>query len=126
VFSVGNFYFGRINAKAERRIGKRMAGHRPFFHPSTLQPKLAGCMVNLARVRPTETLLDPFCTSSATLLEVTLLGNHPQGLDISSSMVEGAKQNLIHFGVDVFDLVVGDARRLPFHDIDAVATDPPY
>lgn len=126
VFSGGSFYFGRVIAEAERRPVDRRAGRRPFFNPSTLQPKLAGCMVNLARVRPTQTLLDPFCGAGAILIEAALLGCHSQGLDISSSMVDGAKQNLIHFGVDVFDLVVGDARRLPFHDVGAVATDPPY
>jgi len=126
VFSGGGFYFGRIIAESERRLGERRAGLRPFFHPSTLQPKLAGCMVNLARVRPPQTLLDPFCGAGAILIEAAHLGCRPQGLDISASMVEGSRQNLFHFGVDVFDLMVGDARRLPLYEVGAVATDPPY
>lgn len=126
VFSGSSFYFGQILAEENRRFGERMAGRRPFFHPSTLQPKLAGCMVNLARVRPPEPLLDPFCGAGAILIEAALLGCHPLGMDISSLMVEGSKQNMIHFGVGPLNLLVGDARRLPIREIGAVATDPPY
>ncbi len=126
VFSGGGFYFGRLITEAEIRVGGRRAGRRPFFHPATLQPKLAGCMVNLARARPAQTLLDPFCGAGAILIEAALLGCHPVGMDISSSMILGSKKNLAHFGVSVFDLMVGDARELPFGKVGAVTTDPPY
>ena len=126
VFSRGIFYFGRVFAEAARRFGDRRARRRPFFHPSTLQPKLAGCMVNLTRIRPPESLLDPFCGAGAILIEAAVLGCHPIGMDLSSLMVEGSRKNLIHFGVGPYDLVAGDARRLPLQEVGAIATDPPY
>jgi len=126
LLSGGGFYFGRVLAEVERRLEGRRASRRPFFHPSTLQPKLAGCMVNLTRVRPPGRLLDPFCGAGALLIEAGVIGCRPVGLDLSPAMVEGSRRNLAHFGVAPCDLVVGDARRLPLREFDAVATDPPY
>lgn len=126
LLSGGSFYFGRVLAEVERGLKERKASRRPFFHPSTLQPKLAGCMVNLTRVRPPELLLDPFCGAGAILIEAGVLGCRPEGMDLSSLMVEGSRRNLDHFGVGPHDLVVGDARRLPLRKVGAVATDPPY
>lgn len=125
LLSGGRFYFGRVLAEVGDGLGERRASRRPFFHPSTLQPKLAGCMVNLTRVRPPEPLLDPFCGAGALLIEAGLLGCHPVGVDLSPRMVEGAGRNLSHFGV-ASHLIVGDARRLPLTQFGAVATDPPY
>ena len=34
---------------------------RPYFHPGSMSPKLALCMVNLARTHKGDTVLDPFC-----------------------------------------------------------------
>ena len=126
LFSGGSFYFGRVLVEVEKRLEERRARRRPFFHPSTLQPKLAGCMVNLTRVRPPEPLLDPFCGAGALLMEAGALGCRPVGMDLSPVMVEGSRRNLTHFGLGPHDLMVGDARRLPLREIGAVATDPPY
>lgn len=126
LFSGGGFYFGRVLFEVERRLGERRASRRPFFHPSTLQPKLAGCMVNLTRVRPPEPLLDPFCGAGALLVEAGALGCRPLGMDLSPAMVEGSRENLTHFDSGPYDLTVGDARRLPLRGVGAVATDPPY
>jgi tRNA (guanine10-N2)-dimethyltransferase len=126
VFSGGSFYFGRVLAWGRRGLEERRAKNRPFFHPSTLQPKLAGCMVNLTRVRPGEVLLDPFCGAGAILVEASILGCVPLGLDISPRMVEGAILNLEYFCGSPYHLSVGDARRLPYRDVGAIATDPPY
>jgi len=126
VFSGGSFYFGRVLAWGKGGLQERRAKNRPFFHPSTLQPKLAGCMVNLTRVRPGEVLLDPFCGAGAILMEASLLGCLPLGLDVSPRMVGGARLNLEYFCRPPHHLSVGDARRLPFRGVGAIATDPPY
>jgi len=126
VFSGDRFHFGRILSIIERSLEGRRPKSRPFFHPSTLYPKLAGTMVNLSRARVPGTFLDPFCGAGATLIEAGLLGCRPVGLDISGRMVEGARRNLRYFGVADHDLVLGDARSLPFSSFTSIATDPPY
>jgi len=126
VFSGGFFLFGRLVAEATpKRLVERRPSKRPFFHPTSLQPKLAGCMTNLTRVSPGEVLLDPFCGAGSILIEAGLLGYRAVGTDIDPRMVEGSRMNLFHYGVEDF-LLQADARRLPFSRVDAVATDPPY
>ena len=126
VFSGGSFYFGRVLAWGRGGLEERRAKNRPFFHPSTLQPKLAGCMVNLTRIRPGEPLLDPFCGAGAILMEASILGCIPIGVDISSRMIAGSRLNLEYFCHPPYHLSIGDARRLPLRDVGAIATDPPY
>ncbi|MFB0543964.1 MAG: hypothetical protein ACETVR_04200 [Candidatus Bathyarchaeia archaeon] len=127
LFSRGYFLFGHLLSEiSPKRLADRRPSSRPFFHPTALQPKLAGCMVNLSRASPGELLLDPFCGSASILLEAGLLGCRTMGSDIQPLMVKGSRTNLIHYGVELFHLVRADARRLPLTRVDAVATDPPY
>lgn len=126
VFSGGSFYFGSVLAWGRGGFEERRAKNRPFFHPSTLQPKLAGCMVNLARVRSGDVLLDPFCGAGAILMEASMIGCIPLGLDISQRMVRGARLNLEYFCHPPYHLSMGDARSLPYEKVRAIATDPPY
>jgi len=110
--------------------GKELEARKPkfrkAFHPSTLQPKLARCMINLARAPRGGTLLDPFCGVGGILIEAGLMGIKPVGVDIDPAMVEKARTNLESYGIKNFKLSVGDARRLSKGKFDAVVTDPPY
>ncbi len=102
----------------------------PFRRPVSLPPKLARAAANLARVRPSDRVLDPFLGTGALLAEAGLLGGRLYGVDRDSTMVRGAIQNLAHFGLSAEELVVGDARRVEFSDraatFSAIVTDPPY
>lgn len=126
IFSEGSFLFGRLVAEGSPKgLIERNPSRRPFFHPTSLQPKLAGCMINLTRVSAGEVLLDPFCGTGSILIEAGFLGCRAVGADIELKMVKGARLNLLHFGVDCFLFRV-DARKIPLSYVDAVATDPPY
>jgi tRNA (guanine10-N2)-dimethyltransferase len=109
------------SAFRERRPSKR-----PAFHPSTLPPTLARVLVNLARTPRGGTFLDPFCGVGGILLEAGLIGARVTGIDIEPEMVEGTRKNLEAYGIRDFQLMVGDARKLPALSVDAIATDPPY
>ena len=102
----------------------------PFQQPVSLPPKLARAAVNLARVVPSDRVLDPFLGTGALLAEAGLLGGRLYGVDRSSAMVRGALQNLAYLGVSAEELVVGDARDVEFAHKDqrfsAIVTDPPY
>jgi len=119
--------FGITVARVDRgQFTKRRPTSRPVFHPSTLKPALARCMVNLARTPRSGTFLDPFCGVGGILLEAGLIGAQLIGVDIARDMIDGAKTNLESEGIKNFQLMVGDARKLPSLEVEAIATDPPY
>jgi tRNA (guanine10-N2)-dimethyltransferase len=124
-FTGDKFIFGRIIEIVERYIADRTPSKRPFIHPSSLQPKLAGCMVNLTRIREGEIFLDPFCGVGGILIEAGRIGCRPVGIDISPWMVEASRENTEHYGLRG-DVLMGDARNPPILSFGGVATDPPY
>jgi tRNA (guanine10-N2)-dimethyltransferase len=112
-----------IQAKpfVERRPRKK-----PFFHPSAMQAKLARCMINLARPKAGETILDPFCGTGTMLIEAKLIGCQALGLDIQRRMAKGTIRNMAHFKVKPEGIIIADAKDPPLTRVDCVVTDPPY
>ena len=127
VLSDGRCVVGLLAARVDRaQFEARRPKARPVFHPSTLMPGLARCMVNLARAPRGGKLLDPFCGVGGILIEAGLIGVKPLGVDINPEQIEGARRNLEHYGITDYQLEVGDARRLRELEVDAIATDPPF
>jgi len=121
------FHLGLImHQRPKGSIHRRRPRRRAVFHPSTMPPKLARCMVNLSEVRDGETFLDPFCGVGGIAIEASLLGCEVVGVDALSRMVRSARRNLAHFGLKSYGLLRADARNIPLHSADAIATDPPY
>ena len=127
IASDGKFVFGLVMPNLPTKsFSARTPRKKPFFHPSSLQPKLARCMVNLSRVNRKKTLLDPFCGTGTILIEAGLMGIESIGVELREKMVKGAKLNLNHYGVKNAYLVRADALKLPLTHVKHVATDPPY
>ena len=127
VLSGGLLIFGLELAEASSKdLFRRKPRRRPFFHPSAMSPKLARCMVNLARTKPNSLVLDPFCGTGSILLETGLIGCGILGSDINPKMVRGSLQNLKHFKIHPSNFLVADAKNLPFRQVDCIVTDPPY
>ncbi|OED30621.1 DNA methyltransferase [Methanosphaera sp. WGK6] len=100
---------------------------RPYFHPGSMSPKLALCMVNLAHVHENDLVLDPFCGTGGILIEAGELNTKLIGSDIEKHMYEGTKLNLAHEGFKDFEIMWEDVRKLELTEkVDAVAMDPPY
>lgn len=60
-----------------------------------LPPKIAKMMINLARIKPNNTVLDPFCGSGTIIQEAILLGyKNIIGSDISEKAINDTKKNL--------------------------------
>lgn len=114
---------GEISAKP---FVERRPRRKPFFHPSAMQAKLARCMVNLAKPRIGDLVVDPFCGTGGMLIEASLIGCDVLGLDVQRRMAKGALRNLAHFGVKPDGLIIADTRSMPITRIDCVVTDPPY
>jgi tRNA (guanine10-N2)-dimethyltransferase len=122
-----HFYLDECQVDREQ-FEQRHVRSRPFFSPISLHPRHARALVNLARVKQGETLLDPFCGTGGILLEASLVGAKAIGSDISREMIEGCEANMRHFGAPFHRLEVMDVEEAAeeFGAVDAVATDPPY
>jgi len=107
-------------------IASRRPRKRPVFHPSTMQPKLARCVVNLARPPERAVLLDPFCGVGGILLEAVAIRCRAIGADADPRMIRGASTNLTHYGAEPFGLMVADATKIPMRRVESIVTDPPY
>jgi len=106
---------------------KRKGSCRPFEKPISLHPKFCRALVNLSRLPPGGTLLDPFCGTGGILIEAGLANGRPLGSDISGEMISGCALNLAHFGIEAKLEVCDVSETLErFGKVDAIATDPPY
>ncbi|MBT0158915.1 hypothetical protein G4O51_02905 [Candidatus Bathyarchaeota archaeon A05DMB-2] len=127
VITSNKLVFGVKQAEIQpKTFSERRPRKKPFFHPSAMPSKLARCMVNLARARTGELLLDPFCGTGSVMIEAAFIGCRVLGLDIQRHMIVGCRINLKHFGVDAEGLVIADSRKLPFRGLSCLVTDPPY
>jgi len=88
-----------INIPIEKGFNERLPQKRPYFHPTSLHPKIARLLVNLSRVKKGDTILDPFCGTCGILIEAGLMGINVNGYDIDDRMVEGCRRNLEFFGI---------------------------
>ena len=122
-----SFFFGITqHAKPSGPISRRRPRKRPVFHPSTMPPKIARCMVNLSRARPGEFFADPFCGVGGIVIEATLIGCYVVAVDASTRMLRGVRRNVAHFNLQASGMINSDARHLPIHGLQSIATDPPY
>ena len=102
----------------------------PFRRPVSLPPKLGRVAVNLAAVRPSDRVVDPFVGTGALLLEAALLGARVTGGVRDAEMVKGAVRNFAHHHLEFDSLTSADAgdaaSRVEGARFDALVTDPPY
>jgi tRNA (guanine10-N2)-dimethyltransferase len=127
VLTSHKFVFGiKLTEITPKTYSERRPRKKPFFHPSAMPSKLARCMVNLARAKTGELVLDPFCGTGSVMVEAAFVGCQVLGFDVQRRMADGTRRNLKHFGIVSEGLVIADSRRLPLTRIDRVVTDPPY
>lgn len=126
VLTEDKFLLGLNFFEKERNLTERGPRKRPAFHPSTMDPKLARCIVNLARAKEDSLLLDPFCGVGGILIEAGLMGCRILGCDLNAKMIEGTIRNLEHFNLEYEGIILADARKNAFRPAESIATDPPY
>lgn len=127
ILTSGKFIFGlKIAIIHPKPFGERRPKEKPFFHPSGMPSKLARSMVNLARAKRNDLLVDPFCGTGSTLIEATYIGCRTVGLDAQLKMIKGCIKNLEHFNISPEGVIHSDARKPPLAKVDCVVTDPPY
>jgi len=118
---------GWVVAEGAGGFAARAPTDRPFFQPGSMDAWLGRALVNVAGAGPGRRLLDPMCGTGGMLVEAGLVGARPVGVDARRRMIRGARRNLAAH-LDAYDLLVGDATRLPLRDgaVDGVAVDVPY
>lgn len=127
ILQESKFLFGLSGFKKPSGLmAPRRPRKRPVFHPSTMPPKIARCMVNLSRAKPGSNFLDPFCGIGGILIEAAIIGCNVAGIDASRRALRGARKNLDYFNLEALGYVNADARTSPIEGVDAMATDPPY
>ncbi len=127
VISSKLFVLGRVtHGRIPGLIASRRPRKRPVFHPSTMQPKLARCLVNLSRPGKGGLLTDPFCGVGGIILEAAAIGCRVIGSDADARMIRGARSNLRHYGAEYLGLLVSDATKIPVRSVQSIVTDPPY
>jgi len=127
LFKTGKQYLAAIEIPLNRDFERRKPQFRPYFHPTSMHPRIARALVNLARVKKGDTVLDPFCGTGGILIEAGLMGLKAKGSDIDEEMVDGCRKNLKHFGLEG-EIKQTDAMNLDkeFTGIDSIVTDLPY
>ena len=112
---------------------KQRGTMKPVPHPDiAMSPRLARTLVNLADLRPGQTILDPFCGSGTILIEARAKSLRCLGLDSRAARVQQARENLQWSAGGVsdwgYDIRKGDAREasrlLRGTRVDAVVTEP--
>lgn len=127
IFNENKMYFCREIASIDRSsFEKRKPNQRPFSHPTTMHPRIARVMVNMAGIKEKETLADPFCGGGGILIEAGLIGAKVIGVDIKKKLIEGCRKNLDYYGIKNYELYNADMNEIDFGRVDAVATDFPY
>jgi tRNA (guanine10-N2)-dimethyltransferase len=116
----------KIYERPIKFFSARMPKNRIAIHPSTMDSKLARCMVNLSRAQKNKLLLDPFCGVGGILLEAASIGCKVIGCDVSKKMALGSYMNLKSYKYTASGILVADIAHTPIQKIVAVATDPPY
>lgn len=75
---------------------------------------------------PAQKMIDPFCGGGGILAEAAGLGALVTGIDMSWTLLEGAKSNLESPEFSDSSLIQADSRHLPISRFDKIVTDPPY
>jgi tRNA (guanine10-N2)-dimethyltransferase len=107
---------GWLIAESRRDFGDRQPTDKPFFQPGSMAPMDARALANVAGAGPDARLLDPMCGTGGILVEAGLAGADVVGVDAQRKMVDGTRENLDHYLEDGFEVVRGDATRLPFEE----------
>ncbi len=117
---IGILLYDFLQDKFEERKGSNL----PISYPITMHPRFARALINLARLKRGNKIMDPFCGTGSILVEAGLMGMRVYGSDIDERMIFASKKNISKFGVHA-ELNVMDVGEIS-GSYDAVVTDPPY
>ena len=109
---------------SSEKFEERRGANLPISYPITMHPRLARALVNLARLKRGDKIIDPFCGTGSILIEAALIDMEVYGSDIDEGMIFAARRNMEKFGIrgNLSVMDIGEVSG----NYDAVITDPPY
>ncbi len=123
-FIKNKFYCCLLIKELRHGFSRRKAHLRPGFAPTSLNPKLARCLVNLTGIKK-GVLADCFCGAGGILIEAGLMGLKPVGYDIDKEILNKCRKNLDFYKIKNHKLFNKDALEIR-NKIDYLVTDLPY
>ncbi|UYV78616.1 hypothetical protein LAZ67_16002179 [Cordylochernes scorpioides] len=90
--------------KKRRLLNKYSLKTRKFIGNTSMDPTLAFCMANMARVQRGDLVLDPFVGSGSLLVAAALWGGHVWGTDLDFLMLHGKDGNSLDTNVAIVGL----------------------
>ncbi len=109
-----------------REYHARRPSTRPFFRSIALSVRLSRAMLNLARLRPGDTVLDPFAGTGSIVIEACYMGMRSIGVDVDWRLVTGCNENTAYYGLPCGCILSDSVEYVYAGELDAVVTDPPY
>lgn len=123
-FTIKNkIYATKLIKELKQNFESRKAHKRPELHPTSLNPKLARALINLAGAE--KEIMDPFCGAGGILIEAGLINLKPIGYDLYNIMLKKAKINLDYYKIKNYKLINKDALQIK-KKYDYIVTDLPY
>lgn len=110
--------------KNKERFEKRKPHLRPELSPTSLDPRLARCLINLTGIKK-GIILDPFCGTGGLLIEAGLSKLKPIGYDIDKITFKKCKINLDYYNIKDYKLYNKDSLTIK-KKYDYIVTDLPY
>jgi len=95
----------------------------PEHHPTTMNPRMARALVNLADC---DEIVDPFCGAGGILIEACLMDIKCKGYDIDKAMLERAEINLHHYGIKKHECKLKRLDSTKLKNLKNIVTDLPY
>lgn len=122
IFSRNSVFCCQLIGENEEKFQLRRSHLRPESHPTSLSPKFARCLVNLAG---SEEILDPFCGCGGILIEAGLMKLRIFGCDLNPWMIARTKINLDYFKIKNYKVQIKNALDMK-GKFEAIVTDVPY
>ncbi len=127
IFSEDKVFAGSPTAIQDtKNMYRRRPSNRPFFRSIALTPQFSRLLINLARVREGEILLDPFMGTGSILIEASSMDIFSIGVELDKELVKGGYKNISYYGLQKNIIIHGDSLFLEYAEVDGIATDPPY
>ncbi len=127
IFTKHKIIAAKLIYQNKQDFGERKPHKRPELSPTSLDPRLARCLVNLSQADLCGTIIDPFCGVGGILIEHGLLGGKCVGYDINNIELKKCEINLKHYKIKKqnYQLINKDALTIK-KQYKYIVTDLPY
>ncbi|MEK6894894.1 MAG: 50S ribosomal protein L11 methyltransferase [Nanoarchaeota archaeon] len=125
-----SFYFGKTIYEFNSSDVEKRDMNKPSRRSElAISPRMAKIMINLARVKENDKIIDPFCGVGIILTEALLKKIKVVGIDFDMNAVEGAAENLLwnKFNKNEYKLITDDSRKIKINEtISALVCEPDF